>query len=247
MGQTIAEKDFKSTQNNKKASIPARLKYKASWAIWLNSINDGANQESSSHPIKEYSLEDVEGNSAYTVNYVAAKSRTGTEGRTKGTLVFMNGEFDRNATLVVDCKNLGVFKQKGTYPTADEPHVFRDKDDCANELAVMGMKRKTGLTVEDYPRTTNILESRLLLNYTGNDPELIEAQGELYAALINGLEKKLAYELESNCITQDDLDTSNKSMDRMFNYLAKIKRPALLTNDTKIEMPEPVEDVDDII
>lgn len=159
----------------------------------------------------------------------------------------MNGEFDRNATLVVDCKNLGVFKQKGTYPTADEPHVFRDKDDCADEIAIMGMKRKTGLTVEDYPRTTNILESRLLLNYTGNNPELIEAQGELYAALINGIEKKLAYELESNCITQDELDSSNAQINRMFGYMARIKRPAVLTEEDEIKVPDPVEDVDGII
>lgn len=238
---TIAEKDFKSTQNNKKASIPARLKFKASWAIWLNSVNDGANQESSSHPIKEYSLEDVEGGSAYTVNYVAAKSRTGTEGRTKGTLVFMNGEFDRNTTLVVDAKNLGVFKQKGTFPTADEPSIFKGQDNCEDEIFIMGMKRKTGLYIDGYSRPTNILEARLILNYIGSNERVLEAQGELYEALINGLEQTLAYELESNCVTQDELDNSNAKLRNMFSYMAKIKRPAVIQPGTEIKKPEPVE------
>lgn len=241
---TIAEKDFKSSQNNKKASIPARLKFKASWAIWLNSINDGANQDSSSHPIKEYSLEDAEGNSAFAVGYVAAKSRTGTEGRTKGTLIFMNAKFDRAATLVADAKNLGVFKVKGQYPNADEPSIFKGVADAEHENSVMGMKRKQGLTVEGYDRTTNILESRLLLNYVGEDENLVEHQGMLYGALVNGLENKLSYELESNCVTQEELDSNNKKLSRMFSYMAKIKRPSVIEPGTTIEKPEPVEEVD---
>lgn len=244
LGQTIAEKDFKSSQNNKKASVPARLKFKASWFIWFNSINDGANQESSSHPIKELSLEDAEGNQAYTVGYVAVKSRTGTEGRTKGTLVFFNGEFDPNATLVADAKNLGVFKQSGTYPTAENPSVFKDQEDCEKETQIMGMKRKTGLRVNGYERPTNVLEARLLLNYTGVNERLIEAQGELYGALINGIEDKLSYELEGNCLTQDDLDKSTVKMSRMFSYMSKIKRPSVIDASVKIEKPEQVENVD---
>lgn len=244
IGATVAEKDFKSTQNNKKAAIPTRLKFKASWALWLNSINDGANQESSSHPIKEYSLEDAEANSAYTVGYVAAKSRTGTEGRTKGTLVFMNGEFNRNASLVVDCKNLGVFKQAGTYPTGENPSVFKGQDDCDEEISVMGMKRKTGLTVEGYDRTTNILEARLLLNYIGDNETILGYQSQLYGALVNSLENKLSYELEANCVTQEDLDNSSKKLNRMFAYMSKIKRQSTIDMSKPIEKPEIVEDVD---
>ncbi len=243
IGQTVAEKDFKSSQNNKKAAVPARLKFKASWFIWMNSINDGANQESNSHPIKELSLEDAEGNQAYTVNYVAVKSRTGTEGRTKGTFVFFNGEFDPNASLVADCKNLGVFKQSGVYPSGENPSIFKGQEDCEHEIEVMGAKRKTGLTVSGYDRTTNVLEARLLLNYTGCNETVIEAQGELYGALINGVEEKLSYELEGNCLTQEDLDKSSVKMSRIFNYMSKIKRPAILSPDTEIKAPDAVADV----
>lgn len=241
IGQSVAEKDYKSTQNNKKASVPARLKFKASWSIWLNGVNDGANQESSSHPIKEYALEDAEGNSAFSVSYIAAKSRTGTEGRTKGTLIFMDAKFDRSATLVADAKNLGVFKVKGQYPNADEPSIFKGKPDAEHENAVMGMKRKAGLVIDGYDRTTNILESRLLLNYTGDDEELIDRQAMLYSALMNGLEKKLAYELESNCVTQEELDNNNKKLSRMFSYMNRINRIKVIEPGTKIEMPEQVD------
>lgn len=220
------------------------MKFKASWAIWLNSINDGANQESNSHPIKEYSLEDAEGHSAFAVGYVAAKSRTGTEGRTKGTLIFMNAKFDRAATLVADAKNLGVFKVKGQYPNAEEPSIFKGVEDASLENEVMGMKRKAGLTVEGYDRTTNVLESRLLLNYTGDDENLIQHQGMLYSALVNGLESKLSYELESNCVTQEELDSNNKKLSRMFSYMSKIKRPSVIDLSTTIEKPDPVENVD---
>lgn len=213
----------------------------------MNSINDGANQESNSHPIKEYSLEDAEANSAYTVGFVAAKSRTGTEGRTKGTLVFMNGEFNRNASLVVDAKNLGVFKQSGTFPTADLPSVFKGQSDCDEEIAIMGMKRKTGLTVDGYNGTTNILESRLLLNYMGDNTVILDKQAELYGALLNGLENKLAYELEANCVTQEELDNSTKKLSRMFSYMNKIKRPSKLDPKEDIPKPEPVEDVSDVM
>lgn len=245
IGQTVAEKDYKSSQNNKKASIPARLKFKASWSIWLNSINDGANQESASHPIKELSLEDAEGNSAYTVGYVSTKSRTGTEGRTKGTLVFMNGEFNRNATLVADCKNLGVFSVKGVYPNGDEPSVFKGQEDCEHELAVMGMKRKAGLTVPGYSRTTNVLEARLLLNYVGNNPTILQYQAELYIALVNALSEKLSYELESNCVRQEDLDNSNTLLSRMFSYLSKVKVKDKVDVTEKTTMPEKDKEIEE--
>lgn len=178
---------------------------------------------------------------------MAAKSRTGTEGRTKATLVFMNGEFNRNASLVVDCKNLGVFKQSGTYPTADNPSVFKGQDDCEREIEIMGMKRKAGLTVEGYDRPTNILEARLLLNYMGDNEFLLEKQAELYGALLNGIEEKLAYELEANCVTQDDLDSSNKKLSRIFTYLSKIKRVDKRDMSADIPKPEVVEDVNDVL
>lgn len=210
----------------------------------MNGINDGANQESNSHPIKEYALDDATGNSAFSVSYVAAKSRTGTEGRTKGTLIFMNGKFDRGATLVADAKNLGVFKTKGQYPNAEEPSIFKNVPDADYENSVMGMKRKAGLTIDNYDRTTNILESRLLLNYVGEDEYLIEKQAELYSALVNGLEKRLEYELESNCVTQEELDSNNKKLSRIFGYMSRIKRPTHIEPGTSIEKPEAVEDVD---
>lgn len=245
IGMTIAERDYKSSQNNKKAAIPARLKFKASWSIWFNSINDGANRDAAKHPIQVYSLDDADGESAYSVNYVAAKTRTSTEGRTKGTLIFMNGKFNRSATLIADAINLGLFKNKGIYPTKDAPHIFKDVPDAEYESKIMGSKRKTGLTIDGYDRVTNVLEARLLLNYLGEDPNLIEAQATIYTSMLNSLEHKLAYELEVNCISQEDLDNSNKQLGRMFSYLSKVKRPQVLNvKEANIEKPEPVENVD---
>ena len=248
IGQTVAAKDFKAAQGNKRASIPKRLKFKADTVIWFNQVNDGANQESKSHIRNEYGLEDIEGANVFSVNGVAVKNRTGTDARTKFELVYKASGFDRNMTLIVDCLNQGVLaKDKSQYPNAEFPHVFKDAADAEYEQGVMGRRTKAALKVEGYRRPTNVIEARLLLDYNGVDPTIRELQAELYVALLQGLEDKLSYELDSNCVTSAELESDSDQLQKVFGFMAKLKRPLKLNPALKIKMPDKVDGIDNIL
>lgn len=244
LGATVAERDFKSMGNSKKAHVPRRVKEKAAWGLAMIGVNDSSNPDSNTHPINKYSLVDVEEAQAYTVSYLFPKNRTGTEGRTKGEIAFINGGFDTITSLVIDCKNFGIFKEGGMYPSADEPTIFKGKPDAEKEYKIASRYRKTKLQVKGYNRPTNIIEARLLLNYTGDDPELCEAQGELYSALLNALEDKLKYELDSNCVTNESLNKSSIKFNRYKSFMSRLKREEVLDPNQKIEMPDKVGDID---
>lgn len=230
--------------NSKKAAVPARIKQKASWGIGMIAVNDSSNPDSSTHPINKYSLVDVEEGQAYSVDYLLLKNRTGTEGRTRGELMFINGEFDVASSLVVDAKNLKLFKESGMYPSASEPHVFKEHSDCVLENDLMGRYKKTRLEIDGYSRPTNIIEARLLLNYTGDNPEICDRQVELYSALINALEEKLKYELDSNCVSEEYLKTSSIRFDRYKSFMSRLQRKQQIDINEKIEMPDKVGDID---
>ena len=84
----------------------------------------------------------------------------------------------------------------------------------------------------------------MLLNYIGDNETILGYQSQLYGALVNSLENKLSYELEANCVTQEDLDNSSKNLNRMFAYMSKIKRQSTIDMSKPIEKPDIVEDVD---
>lgn len=239
IGQTVATKDFKASQNNKKASIPKRLKFKADTVIWFHQVNDGANQESKTHIRNEYGLEDIEGAKVFSTMGVAVKNRTGTDARTKFELVYIESSFNREMSMIVDALNLGVFKKSGgQYPNKDYPSIFKDVVDAQYENDVMGRRTKAMLTLEGYPRPTNIIEARLLLNYEGQDPKVLELQSELYGALLTGLESHLSYETDGNCVTYAELESDSKKLNKMFGFMSQVKRPLKLNPALKPVMPE---------
>lgn len=242
LGATIAEKDFKSMSNSKKAAVPLRIKQKSSWGMAMTAINDSSNLDSSKHPINAYGMVDVENGQAYSVEYVFVKNRTGTEGRTKGELMFVNGMFDPDASLIVDAKNFKLFDEKGMYPSAEYPTVFKDSDD-EEAAKVCSRYKKTGLTIEGYSRPTNIIEARRILKYTGEDPELQTYQGELYSALVNKLEDTLKYELDSNCVTEESILKNKTAFDRRLGFYSKLRRPQEVLTEV-VKKPEKVVDVD---
>lgn len=246
IGQTVAQKDFKAAQGNKRTSLPKRLKFKADTVIWFSQTNDSSNLESKSHIRNLYGLEDIEGGKVFSTSGVAVKNRTGTDARTKFELVYIGAGFNKEMTLIVDCLNQGVFKKEKTqYPSSEFPHVFKDVADAEKECEIMGRRTKGALTVEGYSRPTNIIEARLLLNYDGTDERVLALQEELYLALLQGLENKLDYEVDSNCITSDELKTDSSQLQKLFGFMSKLKRPLKLIEPVKTTPEKVIEGYDE--
>lgn len=242
LGARVAERDFKSSKNSKKAAIPTRLKFKASWVIWVNEILDGANPNSD-HPLNALALGDVEGSTVFGIKYTTAKNRTGTEGRTQGNLTFVSGEFDPIVSMIADAKDFNVLeKSGGNYPTKDNPHIFQGQSDCEYENNLMKSKGSiNAYTVKGYDRPTNVLEARAILKYNGTNETLNNAQSELYGAIMNGLENKLKYELETNCVTDSEIQNNRTQINKMFSFMSKIKRAQKIDRTEKIEMPDKID------
>lgn len=241
IGQNQAEKDFKSSQGNKKGHLPRRVKERCAFIWWMKPI-DGANQDGSGHPRVKYGLEYVEGNGVYETEIVVNKSRTGTEGRTKANMIYMNGAFNRSASLITSCYNNGILVETGgNYPSADNPHVFKNQDDCAYENLCMGQAKKKAITVDGYNYTTNLREAVLLLEYAGNNEAVLQRQQELFIALSQAMETKLAYELEINNVSQEEMDKSVKSTTNFMKYMGMIKREQNLDPKKVITIPYAVD------
>ena len=248
LGARVAAKEFKSSPNSWKSHLPERLRQKAT-GIYFMQAEDSANLESSEHPIVKYGLQDLaEGGNAYAVNLMAVKSRSGIEGRTKLKFMFINGCFDRTMTTLASAVSLGIFRETTEqYPSAATPHVFKN---CPEENKIMGNKRKKALYIDGYDRPTNIIEARLLLNYTGDDEEVLELRNKLQLALIQGYEDKLFYELEVNNVSSEELATNKQKLNALLGMLSQVRRTKTLDTTKKIELPpeqtlEDDEDFDD--
>lgn len=248
LGARVAAKEFKSSPNSWKSHLPERLRQKAT-GIYFMQAEDSANLESSEHPIVKYGLQDLaEGGNAYAVNLMAVKSRSGIEGRTKLKFMFINGCFDRTMTTLASAVSLGIFRETTEqYPSAATPHIFKN---CPEENKIMGNKRKKALYIDGYDRPTNIIEARLLLDYTGDDEEVLELRNKLQLALIQGYEDKLFYELEVNNVSSEELATNKQKLNALLGMLSQVRRTKTLDTTKKIELPpeqtlEDDEDFDD--
>ena len=230
IGKYQAEKEFKSSNSEWKLHMPERLRQKASAIMIYNSIQDSQNLESNSHPIVAYSLEDITSKSVYSTSIVLNKSRTGNEGRTQARLLYIDGSFDIDMHTLATALDLGILeKGSGMYPNAQTPHIFKADPDAVHENEVMGRRTKTTLNLRGYSRPTNIIEARLLMKYTGDNPEVCKARDEFIIALYQRLEDVLWYELEINSITAKEMETSKKKTEHLFSLIRNITRKAVLT------------------
>ena len=230
IGKYQAEKEFKSSNSEWKLHMPERLRQKASAIMIYNSIQDSQNLESNSHPIVAYSLEDITSKSVYSTSIILNKSRTGNEGRTQARLLYIDGSFDIDMHTLATALDLGILeKGSGMYPNAQTPHIFKADPDAVHENEVMGRRTKTTLNLRGYSRPTNIIEARLLMKYTGDNPEVCKARDEFIIALYQRLEDVLWYELEINSITAKEMETSKKKTEHLFSLIRNITRKAVLT------------------
>ena len=230
IGKYQAEKEFKSSNSEWKLHMPERLRQKASAIMIYNSIQDSQNLESNSHPIVAYSLEDITSKSVYSTSIILNKSRTGNEGRTQARLLYIDGSFDIDMHTLATALDLGILeKGSGMYPNAQTPHIFKADPDAVHENEVMGRRTKTTLNLRGYSRPTNIIEARLLMKYTGDNPEVCKARDEFIIALYQRLEDVLWYELEINSITAKEIETSKKKTEHLFSLIRNITRKAVLT------------------
>ena len=253
IGKYQAEKEFKSSNSEVKLHMPERLRQKASAIIIYNSIQDSQNLDSPTHPINAYGLEDVKSKSVYATTLILNKSRTGNEGRTQVRLLYIDGSFDNEMHLLSTALDLGILeKGSGMYPNAQTPHIFKADPDAVYENEVMGRRSKTTLVVRGYSRPTNIIEARLLMKYTGDNPEVCKARDEFIMALYQRLEDVLWYELEINSISAKEMETAKKKTEHLFSLLRNINRRQVLTADeitskAETEMPDTVYGIDNSV
>lgn len=237
IGQHVAERDFKSAPIDKKIKVPNAVKGKLSSAFVLEKVVDAKDREkaASGHIINRLNLDPI--TNAFSVHGRMWKSRTGTEGSTITEIVNINSEFDRFATLVVDCENVGVYKKgNGMYPSAEFPHIFRESDDAENEKKYMSTYKKQALVMDGWDRPFNLMEAYAITHYSGSDPKLIDIRNRFTSLSLQNLEKKLRYELEVNNLGADDLSRHKSSLG-LFMHINTLNK----TSDNF----NPLEDKDD--
>lgn len=240
IGQTVAEKEFKSAPGQWKSHIPLRIKQKLSTFFWLTKTQDMSNQESPSHPIQIYGMQDMNTKSLFVTNAISVKSRSGTEGRTVCKLMFINGKFDRVSSLLASCLNSKVFKEGSSmHPNvgSGQPSIFKDEPDCEKEYKAQGSRKKKILTLNGFDRPTNIIEARLLLNYTGTNEKILDIADDFREAIQIELEDVLAYELETNNVTADEVKTNQAKIRALVGFIRATKRSKrTITKDELVEI-----------
>lgn len=241
MGQTVAEKQMKSSSAATKNSVPTRILQSASAIFEMKPI-DASNLDSTTHPISKYELNDMPTKNIYAVELRSTKSRTGCEGRTKFVMMYVNGKFDRVLSLLVGAYELGIFKEgPDIYPSGDYEYVFKE----GPEYDVLKRKKKRALRLDGYSRPTNIIEARLLLKYAGDDENLNNLKNELELAIYQNLEDHLAYELEVNNVTAEELETNQKQIKNVFALMSKLRRQQHKDPNEVVEVPPKIEESDD--
>ena len=253
LGKYQAEKEFKSSNSEWKLHMPERLRQKASAIMIYNSIQDSQNLDSDSHPINAYGLQDIKSKSVYSTTIILNKSRTGNEGRTQARLLYIDGSFDNDMHMLATALDLGILeKGSGLYPNANTPHIFKLDPDATYENEVMGRRSKTTLLLRGYSRPTNVIEARLLMKYTGDNPEVCKARDEFIMALYQRLEDVLWYELEINSIGIKEMETAKKKTEHLFSLLRNINRKQVLTAEeisakAEKEMPNTIYEIDNSV
>lgn len=241
IGKYQAEKEFKSSNADYKLHMPERLRQKASAIMIYNSIQDSQNLDSPTHPINAYGLEDIKSKSVYSTSIILNKSRTGNEGRTQARLLYIDGSFDIDMHAIATALDLGILeKGTGNYPNAQTPHIFKEDPDAKLENEIMGRRMKQAIVLKGYSRPTNIIEARLLMKYTGDNPEVCKARDEFVVALYQRLEDVLWYELEINSISEKEMETSKKKTQHLFSLIRSVTKKTVLTAD---EIEEKKDDI----
>ncbi|MGL5766512.1 MAG: hypothetical protein ACRCX8_12820 [Sarcina sp.] len=225
IGQTVADKEFKAAPAKWKSHIPKRIAQKLSSFFWFTKTQDMENQESPNHPIQIYGLQDLKTKSVFVTNAITVKSRTGTEGRTVAKMFFIDGKFDKMMTMLATCLDLGVLKEgSGMHPSAENPSIFKNQPGCEEEYQAQGRRSKKVLTLAGYDRPTNIIEARLLLNYLGDNEEIMNAKAEFMTALQEQMEEVLYYELETNNVTAEEFQTNKDKIKSLLGFITATKR-----------------------
>ena len=225
------ERDFKSAPIDKKISAPLFLKQKAAWALVLYKTVDTTDREK--YAQKDNIITRLNLNSSLNAYSSLArfwKSRTGTEGATITELPNVQTKFNRLYNLILDCDNLGIFKKAGgMYPSADMPHIFKDRDEaCSKEMSTFKREAKC---MDGYDRPFNLMEARILMDYEGDNTELLQRKIDFISACMQNLECRLGYELEVNNKSTKELETNATKLMGIFNILGKIKRTDVLNPD----------------
>lgn len=240
IGQTVADKEFKAAPAKLKSHIPVRIRQKLTAYLWLTKTQDMENQESNNHPIQIYGLQDMKTRSVFVTNAISVKSRTGTEGRTVTKLFFIDGKFDQVMTMLATALDLGVLKESsGMHPSAEHPSLFKGVEGAEEEYAAQGRRSKKMLTLAGYDRPTNIIEARLLLNYSGTNEEIIKRQWEFMGVLQMAVEDALFYELETNNVTADELKTNQDKIRRMLGFIQATRRDKKVVTKEEVDKSTP--------
>lgn len=244
MDGKMPERDFKSAPISKKISAPKMLKKKISWALALYKTIDTTDRDN--YAQKENVITRLMLDSAMSPYSVLAKfwkSRTGTEGQTITELPNVATKFDRLYNLILDCDNLGIFKKAGgMYPTADMPHIFKDLDEASSKE--MSSYKREAKIMDGYDRQFSILEARVLMDYSGDNPELINRKIKFISCALNNLEKRLAYELEVNNKSTKELETNVNKLKGLFDIIGKVERQEILNPDD-VDMTPTASSVDE--
>ena len=225
------ERDFKSAPIDKKISAPLFLKQKAAWALVLYKTVDTTDREKYAQKDNIITRLNLDSSlNAYSSLARFWKSRTGTEGATITELPNVQTKFNRLYNLILDCDNLGIFKKAGgMYPSADTPHIFKDKDEaCSKEMSTFKREAKI---MDGYDRPFNLMEARILMDYEGDNMELLQRKIDFISACMQNLEARLGYELEVNNKSTKELETNATKLMGIFNILGKIKRTDVLNPD----------------
>lgn len=235
-------KEYKSAPGNKKANVPNKMRDRMDF-VGNMYAQDSQNRDSSKHPIQIYQLTDLKNDQIYATTLVPVKSRFGCEGRTKCTFLFINGEFDRTLSNFATFVDLGLFREcGGNYPTKDDVAAFDHlKDTRYWKDYAASRSAKRAVTVEGYPYKTNLIEARMLMTYSGSDPQVLERASLLIQALYQQVEDRLYYELETNNVSNEELDTNQKQLANMLSNLKKIQRPSKINLEKLRTMDQPDE------
>lgn len=227
------KKEYKSAPSNMKANVPQKMRDRVDFTLNMYA-EDSYNLDSDKHPINKYALEDIKSKAVYSTSCIAVKSRFGCEGRTKINFMFIDGSFDRDLSFLATCYNLGVIQETtGQYPNASYQYLFKEIPESREyqELMGAGRRRKKLLEVPGFGRPTNIIEIRALLQYCGSDPTIIEYATKMRVCLNQALEDRLYYELETNNVTNEELETNKKQIMSMLSSLRHINRKQVMSAD----------------
>lgn len=230
MGKTVPKKAYKSAPIDITDSIPEKIRAKAAQVYWLTKVEDANNQESSQHPKYIYGYQE-DGGKIYQVTISAVKSRSSTENRSPMKMVYEGSKFNNLTSLIATLYNSTdkITKVSGQFPTADNPSIFKNHPEFK-------VPKRDALKLEGYDRTFNLVEARLLVSYTGNDPDIITERNKFLQAALTALDDYYSYELESNNITYEDIASNKDKFTSIYSFISSVTRKQYISPEEKKEL-----------